>query len=167
MSILLSLKIWRTSLLPIMWTCVNALSLNIWVEVPEGRDWVQITSISVVTTASALLWPSWMKLLLSITQVCSVSDKGEFLKSGEVLYTWATTLSHWWSGLSKSGSGERVPGFRETRGWELPQPGQSLIMKHVGIPESSSESQGGNHECQSKLRGSLEFLFSSIQGFVS
>lgn len=106
-----------------MRACVSAISSALWAEAPEGRNWAQITSVSVATDTPAFLWPSRMKLLPSINQVCSASSRREPFKSVWVLCHWARTSSHWWSGWSKSGLGWRVEGFRETDGWEVTQPG--------------------------------------------
>lgn len=89
--------------------CVNIISLDLCIEVPGGSDWVQMTYIYIACTVPDCLWPSWMNMLLSTSQVWSVSERG---------------ASYWGSGQSNSGSGggshslgKQVAGKHLRRDW--------------------------------------------------
>lgn len=83
---------------PVVGVWGSAIISALCAEVSVGRDWAQITSVSVVTATPALLCPSQMKLLPSVNQVSSAPGKGESLRSGLVLCTCAKISLYWRSG---------------------------------------------------------------------
>ena len=99
--------------------CIKAISSAFWAEVPGGRASAHIIFPESSTIAApAFLCPSFIKLLLSVNHISSLLFKGTSVRSFRIAVVSANISSQSWRGLSSSGLGKRVAGFRKQGVWK-------------------------------------------------